>query len=1148
MPQRSRPSSDELSTSSLIRRFVTPSPRSLSKLIDEKHNEGPTRTILFGNSTRKRATATSTCSEPKKSLQPSSTTKESAQYSPRKIFRSFHDAKNYKVANRKSKVSTRTKISSKPSRGISRRTKNNKRYKNIFAAGDSLLTVTSMTKKNPAQIINEKKTLRKRPQFPTVVNQKLMMRSSSLNRKNEKFSALRPPSSGNKKNTTSTCVPIDCTPLSASRVNASNKNELLIGRNAEGYVGAIAAVSRPKLPRACKNNRILASSQMHVIDDCIDDGLFENIDDNDDPSFDLSQEQGLLSVSSEESTANLGLMQNDYRNQFLEPTFKNQRRQCRDFDTSLVRNRTTVNNKLCASSIVINNRKGERFGASGLKLDNKNKTYIKGIERQQKMDASSQRERMLSTKRMHNRVCNDDTSESILTKLTSLASNDRTQKNIGAELFTVRKQCSQSKQPTRLSSRRQAQQKKQFSLEEYSVYSNHSSNGRLRVQKEVDDGIFSSQAPAKRRGKTRNDTWGDSTKATSKLNTLRKVQKEYKRQTHSSFKKERSLNFHIPDSNAERHKSTLLQRRDQQKKRSPPKVGKEKISSEKRVRFESTTTIFSVEIKIKTNRNAGRKTSKENKDLEESAVLLPALDESTVQAIATQVTQACLTQVATGTKIVTCNSDSQRPDPRIDINVDVNNETDLVTFSTESSCQRIQSNIDEKVFEEESSSCEGRDEGRSITSELTNDWNRTRKCLKPKKSKIRGNINYLSPSDNNRRACKNFVQVSQENTGGYQGLRPNQTLHSANDTSSNIDNQRASPKSHQLASGRRQRMWHCSDSLAGSCADWSKSSACLVSTKIPKEVSMKCSRIGFLKTKLIPTATTVSSGGVKADINCNTEGNDSNGSVVDLNAVQDYESHMVPLSPTHRCGKCKGCRRTLDCQTCNICLEKLHWYRSPPPTRHNSQPCLMRRCQRNCRVGCVDSLLGLASITKSKTPKSWNKTTGVIPVEEHLIEEKTSANYFVGSRTTSSKEMQESKLSKSTKPPWEDSDDWTVDYSYLSNPRNRIRIAGCPGSKKLIRSNAFSSLLVPDGKRAASISSVSNSVLSPKIQKQLSNSSPFPSNKQRRERGSKRKRDPLHGLALPSTSIDASSVTSWRANRKCLRALMEYDEADQEWA
>jgi len=162
-----------------------------------------------------------------------------------------------------------------------------------------------------------------------------------------------------------------------------------------------------------------------------------------------------------------------------------------------------------------------------------------------------------------------------------------------------------------------------------------------------------------------------------------------------------------------------------------------------------------------------------------------------------------------------------------------------------------------------------------------------------------------------------------------------------------------------------------------------------------------------------------------------------------------------------------------------------------------------------------------------------------------------------GTEKISPLKLSEETNAKNTKAPWDDGDDWTVDYSYLSEPEYRRRLSEGVNYSEREKASSTRSLSTPSWWSSSntkqpirtSLSSISESVMSREKSTWLQGSVCGSTKKQRRGRGKrvKRKRDPLHGVALPGASTDACSVASWRENRKCLRALMEYDEGDQDW-
>jgi hypothetical protein len=823
---------------------------------------------------------------------------------------------------------------------------------------------------------------------------------------------------------------------------------------------------------------------------------------------------------------------------------------------------------------------------------NKNRENTSEEKEQQK--GALHRKRQSSVKRKRIGLCKNDTTEDDMINNTSSSSSTRNQQR-------------QLVQPSRLFSRRRAQHQQQFSMEEYSVYSNYSSHEEPEQQEKVRTGMNPSQVSVAMKGSHLDDATGVSNKVSNNLTMPRRENQQRKSQNNSSLSVGEKSKFSVSVC-TKNYGSSPSQRRTKQQQRSPRQKDKEGKASKKRVRFDSSTTTFSVKIKIKTNLDTSRN-SKDRRNRNDHNTLPPSLDESTVQAIANQVTQACLTQAAS-TRMGTCNTIGTCRDPGIDVDVDVNDEEEMSSPSSEVSSKSNESSDADEVLEEEKEMSvslneivdkqsvpinnnrikrfplrEGHDDGRSITSELTSDWNRPSRFLE-REEKREAMMKNVVQSNKDRNTCNS--SVPQEHNKGRQEQDHgdaclNETFHFANDEESENDYQDTDPATVKLQRSaqdssttqsngeerfrlpvdRRQRMWHCSDSLAGSCADWSKAStvAGLVAKKVPREVTMqkplsrsegRCrSRVGLMKTMQSSTAATKSSEEMNAENNDKTrKGMGKNITVIPVTPNITRKSRLVPLSPTYCCGKCKGCRRTLDCQTCDFCLEKLHCYGSlPSPSTNETLPlCLLRNCQRTCRVGRVDSLLGVASLTKPIQPKS-NKNERGEHKKEHSHQESVLSKQLAENRIAAGKEKRDS-TPKNTKAPWDDGDDWTVDYSYLSDPRHRGKISNSRGSKMSSHSTSLyaSSWSLPLDKNRVkaglgsggrtSLSSVSESVISQKRSTQLPAAVAVSSNKRGRGRSVKRKRDPLHGLSLPCTSTDA---------RKCLRALMEYDEADQDW-
>jgi hypothetical protein len=930
------------------------------------------------------------------------------------------------------------------------------------------------------------------------------------------------------------------------------------------------------------------------------------------------QDRGLLSVVPKDSVKSLFAEDDNFKNgvvglppkkrrrsrRYQGSSFQHQEESKNNLDTAITNEGSTKNLAETSSNTIANtiavpfrqseatqpeNNMGNISGTPVSRKTDKNRGNTSQEKEQQK--GALQRKRQSSAKRKRIGLLKNDTTEDDMINNASSSSYNETCNR----LSPTRNQQRQLVQPSRLSSRRRTQHQQQFSMEEYSVYSNYSSRGEPEQQEKVRTSMNPSQVSVTMRESHLDDATGVSNKVSNTLALPRRENQQCKSQNNSSLSVGEKSKFSVSVC-TKNYESSPSQRRTKQQQRSPRQKDKEGKASKKRVRFDSSTTTFSVKIKIKTNLDTSRN-SKDRRNRNDPNMLPPSLDESTVQAIANQVTQACLTQAASS-RMGTCNT----RDPGIGIDVDVNDGEEMSSPSSEVSSKSTESSDAEEVLEKEKEKSvylneidnnrnnrfplrEGHDDGRSITSELTSDWNRPSRFLE-QEEKMEVMMKNVVQSSKDRSTCNS--SVPQGNNEGRQeqdrgNACVNETFHFANDEESENDYQDTDPatvklqrsaqnasttqrngeKRSRLPAGRRQRMWHCSDSLAGSCADWSKAStvAGLVAKKVPREVTMqkplsrsegRCrSRIGLMKTMQTSTTAAKSSEEMNAENNDNTrEGMGKNIAVIPITPNVTRKSRLVPLSPTYCCGKCKGCRRTLDCQTCDFCLEKLHCYGSlpSPSTNERLSLCLLRRCQRTCRVGRVDSLLGVASLTKPIQPKS-NKNEKGEHKKEHSHQESVLPKQLAENRIAAGTENQDS-TPKNIKAPWDDGDDWTVDYSYLSDPRHRSKISNSRGNKKSSHSTSLyaSSWSLPLDKNRVkaglgsggrtSLSSVSESVISQRRSTQLLAAVAVSSNKRGRGRSVKRKRDPLHGLSLPSTSTDA---------RKCLRALMEYDEADQDW-
>lgn len=639
-------------------------------------------------------------------------------------------------------------------------------------------------------------------------------------------------------------------------------------------------------------------------------------------------------------------------------------------------------------------------------------------------------------------------------------------------------------------------------------------------------------------------------------------------------------------------------------------------SISKRVRFDSEVTTFSVKIKIKTSLDPRRVDSRDNKRARSSS-LRPTLSESAVQAIANQVTRACLSQATSvpsdsGTsngipqwKKVLMNEPSIQLDIQEESSSQSSDESSVSSKNNAGNGEdglpkdvdSVQHGMEEKdrvdARRKSRRSCQRQenDDVRSILSELTGDWSkrslsdgrdrRTARRFQPHIEKQHERSQSTSHSDkvsiraeddrsaDSYGAHEDFSRhatfdedVEHESNNGDHSIRSITISKQRPDTSSRSSvAEKGKTRPSPPKASRGQHRWHCEDSLAGSLADMSRNTAAGASTTptMPNEVALQKQR-SPRQSRLARNDGTNSrkastpSALTNHEIDCEDTGEKKPAAI--SVSPQRRMSRLASFSPTSRCGKCLGCERSMDCQTCDVCLKRLRGHGSCPfsvATNGEAGRCLLRRCVRVRRVGHVDSLLSLFSSTGNNDTASKQKISKRLNTQQAPEDDKIEQG--IGGRATGCKD------------PWEDGDDWSVDYSYLSEPEHRRRWetttkAATTLSRKSQPEKLFtpSSFLRPqshDRKTGfhhggpTSASSVSASCAMPsQPQRQPSNSKPAARG---RGRGAKnRKFNPLHGMALPAPGIsevgdDAASIASWRENRNCLRALMTYDEADQEW-
>ncbi len=683
---------------------------------------------------------------------------------------------------------------------------------------------------------------------------------------------------------------------------------------------------------------------------------------------------------------------------------------------------------------------------------------------------------------------------------------------------------------------------------------------------------------------------GVSSKSSSNARFSRRGSRQLRSQSYSKSPKELvSLSngesrAHESPSRVIQYRNSSPQRKKEQRLLQHRKSDNEVVASKKRVRFDSSTTTFSVKIKIKTNRDAS---SQDGSNHGQSVPFTPTLDESAVQAIANQVTQACLTQARTSAGASHGGMMGTGDDSAVNVDVDVNEDDESSSNSSSSSEAEEELRNSKRVNEFSHEIFGGRnapnidarpeesylprnyfDDGRSVTSELTSDWNRPKSSIFNEQDHLEQRRKHkLNPLGKEHivRGIEKTSFVENGNMSKPNTMRPPRAIskpHRFGETRS------------QSSVSRRKRIRSCGDSLAGSAF------GSVVSTveehssnRIPREVSLqkRSTRLTGLSSprsksnKMKHTSSVHTGASRQKMLERKSEREVESIPVIPIVPSPSRKLRIVPFSTTHRCGKCKGCRRTFDCQTCDTCLEKLSSYGSlrSPSAREGINLCLERRCQRATRIGFVDSLLGTKSLANPRQPADHEERINTDSTEKRLSYS-NSVNIAMVTKPQDVHDQQES-ASRTMKAPWEEGDDWTVDYSYLSEPEYRRHWGKATNSNDQKKTSLSTrSLSTPfwrppvskkqaiglfDSGGRTSLSSVSESIVSQNRSKRtiIPMSVSHNQETQGRSRAGKRKRDPLHGIALPRTSTDATSVTSWRENRKCLRALMEYDEADQDW-
>lgn len=208
-----------------------------------------------------------------------------------------------------------------------------------------------------------------------------------------------------------------------------------------------------------------------------------------------------------------------------------------------------------------------------------------------------------------------------------------------------------------------------------------------------------------------------------------------------------------------------------------------------------------------------------------------------------------------------------------------------------------------------------------------------------------------------------------------------------------------------------------------------------------------------------------------------------------------YIDETVATDPSHigGCGKCSGCRRTFDCMNCDNCLNRLQ---SGEFEGAKKSDCLGRICQVVKSYSYLDSL-GMA-----------DRPAAPHPVDKSLQQED--------------------------------------DFSYLSEVEWKNQKPKQP-RKRLSRAARLWGHPISLRKGSSTAGSISSVTTMTGIGGTVPATTALVAATKKtggRSKG-KKKKSHLHYMEMPMSTD--GSVASWMEGRRSLRALMQYDEADQDW-
>eukprot|EP00934_Nitzschia_sp_Nitz4_P006610 Nitzschia sp. Nitz4//scaffold252_size28738//2066//4663//NITZ4_008092-RA/size28738-processed-gene-0.23-mRNA-1//-1//CDS//3329544254//6600//frame0 len=505
----------------------------------------------------------------------------------------------------------------------------------------------------------------------------------------------------------------------------------------------------------------------------------------------------------------------------------------------------------------------------------------------------------------------------------------------------------------------------------------------------------------------------------------------------------------------------------------------ERSKSYKKIRFAplpTTTTTFSVKIRVQTSANNGSSSSS-----------LPSMDQSTVQSIASQIAQACLTTdqpslpnnanqtLATGTTqspagITPGESPMAPPD-----DVPWSESSDSESEGEEEETARKAMPPPATTTKETPGYKRHRNRGRhdeyveldvrSVASEITMDVDLTRGAM--------GLLGHSTPSNETRGSTRKRRSPS------VSSLPPPPLGLSPPVASAPTDSLAAPPEPQAVVSpvGKKRRRLTGNDSLAG-CSLASLPMEPVAAAKLPTQVEFASRSPSRSRSRgehanvLQNLVEDPKVSGRRRPTEVAAETN------IDETVVTDRSVDTRRSNASEgRCGTCSGCRQVLDCLTCRKCVASLQ--RGIATGRRTG--CLKRQCRAR-------RFTGTESLGRSAEGDRLMQTAQSVNDDEEDDEFEFGEASEAASVTSSVSKRQAHRIKQ-----------WHRRW----NKEERKETESLP----------------PIGVTAPPLT--------------------------RGRRKKKNAKNPLHYLELPMPTD--GSVASYLEGKRCLRALMHYDEADQDW-